>query len=107
MPDELAQVTRQEDITLEVLELDGLSEVGCRAAVDRIVARHARLDVVVNNAGMLMQGLTEAFSVDQVARIIGTKALSWLRVNRAALPVMRRQGVRRADVCWQHDLANP
>ncbi|SEK16592.1 NAD(P)-dependent dehydrogenase, short-chain alcohol dehydrogenase family [Variovorax sp. OK212] len=90
--DELAQVAMQEDIALEVLALDVLSEVGCRAAVDHIVARHARLDVVVNNAGMLMQGLTEAFSVDQVARIIDTNALSWLRVNRAALPVMRRQG---------------
>jgi hypothetical protein len=34
---------------------------------------------------MLMQGLTKAFSVEQVARIIDTNALSWLWVNRAAL----------------------
>jgi len=88
----LAEVAREEDIALQVMELDVLSEVGCRAAVDQIVATHAGLDAVVNNAGMLMQGLTEAFSVEQVARIIDTNALSWLRVNRAALPVMRRQG---------------
>src|SRR5690606_4147488 len=31
-------------------------------------------------------------SIEQVARIIDTNALSWLRVNRAALPAMRRQG---------------
>src|SRR5690606_12087273 len=62
------------------------------AAVNHILAEHGRLDVVVNNAGMLMTGVTEAFSVEQVARIIDTNALSWLRVNRAALPVMRRQG---------------
>nr|WP_269147397.1 SDR family NAD(P)-dependent oxidoreductase [Herbaspirillum lusitanum] len=62
------------------------------AAVDHILAAHHRLDVVVNNAGMLMAGLTEAFSAEQVARIIDTNAISWLRVNRVALPSMRRQG---------------
>jgi len=90
--DSLLQLVRQEGLPLEILELDVLSEVSCRAAVDQVVAKQGRLDVVVNNAGMLMQGLTEAFSVDQVARIIDTNALSWLRVNRAALPLMRRQG---------------
>ena len=36
--------------------------------------------------------MTEAFAPEQVARIIDTNAISWLRVNRAALPAMRRQG---------------
>lgn len=89
--DALLQIVQQENLPLEVLELDVLSEVGCQAAVHQILAEQARLDVVVNNAGMLMMGLTEAFSVEQVARIIDTNALSWLRVNRAALPAMRRQ----------------
>jgi NAD(P)-dependent dehydrogenase (short-subunit alcohol dehydrogenase family) len=66
--DSLLQLVRQEGLPLEILELDVLSEVSCRAAVDQVVAKQGRLDVVVNNAGMLMQGLTEAFSVDQVAR---------------------------------------
>jgi NAD(P)-dependent dehydrogenase (short-subunit alcohol dehydrogenase family) len=90
--DALIQLAQEESLQLEVLELDVLSEVGCHAAVNQILAKYGRLDVVVNNAGMLMSGVTEAFSIEQVARIIDTNALSWLRVNRAALPVMRRQG---------------
>jgi NAD(P)-dependent dehydrogenase (short-subunit alcohol dehydrogenase family) len=90
--DALLQLAREENIQLQVLELDVLSEVGCKAAVDQILAEQGHLDVVVNNAGMLMTGVTEAFSIEQVARIIDTNALSWLRVNRAALPAMRRQG---------------
>ncbi len=77
---------------LRSVELDVLSEGSCRAAVDRILLEQGRLDVVVNNAGMLMVGIAEAFTPEQVARIIDTNAISWLRVNRAALPAMRRQG---------------
>lgn len=88
----LRELAQHENLALHTLELDVLSETGCRAAVDSILDREERLDAVVNNAGMLMQGVTESFSIDQVARIIDTNALSWLRVNRAVLPVMRRQG---------------
>jgi len=55
-------------------------------------SRAGRVDVVVNNAGMLMIGMTEAFAPEQVAQIFDTNAISCLRVNRAALPAMRRQG---------------
>lgn len=88
----LRELAQHENLALHTLELDVLSETGCRAAVDSILDREERLDVVVNNAGMLMQGVTESFSIDQMARIIDTNALSWLRVNRAVLPTMRRQG---------------
>lgn len=90
--DALLDLARKESLSLDVVELDVLSEVSCQAAVNRILATQGRLDVVVNNAGMLMTGIAEAFSVEQVARIIDTNALSWLRVNRAVLPAMRRQG---------------
>jgi NAD(P)-dependent dehydrogenase (short-subunit alcohol dehydrogenase family) len=55
-------------------------------------SRAGRVDVVVNNAGMLMIGMTEAFAPEQVAQIFDTNAISCLRVNRAALPAMRRRG---------------
>ncbi len=90
--DELRQFAEREGIDLRIVELDVLSEASCRAAVDQVLAEQGRIDVVVNNAGMLMVGITEAFTPGQLAQVFDTNAISWLRVNRAALPAMRRQG---------------
>lgn len=82
----------QHEVNLRPLELDVLSDTGCRAAVDQVLFEQGRLDVLVNNAGMLMSGVAEAFDADQFLTILDTNAVSWLRMNRAVLPVMRRQG---------------
>jgi NAD(P)-dependent dehydrogenase (short-subunit alcohol dehydrogenase family) len=82
----------EHEVAVHPLELDVLSDTGCRAAVDQVLAEQGRIDVVVNNAGMLMAGVGEAFTPGQFLRILDTNAVSWLRVDRAVLPVMRRQG---------------
>jgi len=74
------------------LEMDVLSEDSCVAAIEEIHRSRSRLDVVVNNAGMLMNGMAESFTPDQFLSILDTNAVSWLRVNRAVLPVLRSQG---------------
>ncbi|MGH8778534.1 SDR family oxidoreductase [Paraburkholderia sp.] len=89
---ELRAVADNEKIALRPVELDVRSEESARAAVDLILAQEGRIDVVINNAAMMMHGLTEAFRPEQVAEIIDLNAISWVRVNRAALPAMRRAG---------------
>lgn len=66
---------------------------GCvDAAVALALARHGRLDAVVNNAGVLMAGAIEDFSDEEVDWAMNTNVLGPLRVIQAALPVMRQQG---------------
>ena len=74
------------------VEMDVLSEESCVSAVEKAFRSEGRLDVVVNNAGMLMNGMAESFTTDQFLTILDANAVSWLRVNRAALPVLRSQG---------------
>ena len=90
--DEIGAAAQAKGVDLRPLELDVGSEESCRQAVGAVIAEQGRLDVVVNNAGMLMIGVTEAFTPEQALEVFDTNAVSWLRVNRAALPHMREQG---------------
>ena len=89
---DLRQYASQHTVDLHVVELDVLSESSAAAAVAAVLERSGRLDVVVHNAAHLYYGITEAFTPEQVLRAFDTNAVGALRVNRAALPAMRRQG---------------
>jgi NAD(P)-dependent dehydrogenase (short-subunit alcohol dehydrogenase family) len=55
--EQLLTFARETQTDLRVLELDVWSEESIRAAFDQVVLETGRLDVVVNNAGMLMVGI--------------------------------------------------
>ncbi|KGF80502.1 oxidoreductase [Massilia sp. JS1662] len=82
---------RQHGADLRPLELDVLSQASCDAAVAVVVAEQGRLDVVVQNAGHLVVGPTEAFTAEEVAKVLDTNFLGAQRVLRAALPRLRAQ----------------
>lgn len=77
--EQLSRFAAEKKVALRALELDVLSEESIRAAFDQVLLETGRLDVVVNNAGMLMVGIAEAFTPAQMARILDTNAISWLR----------------------------
>jgi NAD(P)-dependent dehydrogenase (short-subunit alcohol dehydrogenase family) len=83
---------------VRVVELDVLSQASADAAVATIVADRGRLDAVVHNAGHLVIGPTEAFTPEEIAQVFDTNFLGTQRVNRAVLPVLRKQG--RGLVLW-------
>lgn len=60
--------------------------------VNRVVAEHQRLDVVVNNAGHGLVGVTEEVTDDDLYALLETNLLGAWRVTRSALPHLRRQG---------------
>jgi NAD(P)-dependent dehydrogenase (short-subunit alcohol dehydrogenase family) len=76
---------------VRAVELDVLSQASADAAVATIIAERGRLDVVVHNAGHLVIGPTEAFTPEEISKVFDTNFLGTQRVNKAVLPVMRRQ----------------
>jgi NAD(P)-dependent dehydrogenase (short-subunit alcohol dehydrogenase family) len=79
-------------VDLRTIELDVASAASCEAALAQVVAAHGRLDVIVHNAGHMAFGPAEAFTPEQFAQLYDIDVLGAQRVNRAALPVLRRQG---------------
>ena len=95
---ELAQEAVRDGVDIQGLELDIASQDSADAAIARIMAERGRLDVVVHNAGHMVFGAAEAFTPEQFAAAYDVNVLGAQRVNRAALPVMRKQ--RQGLVVW-------
>jgi len=83
---------RDNGVDLRAIELDVGSQESVDAAVAKIVAEQGRLDVVIHNAGHMVFGPAEAFTPEQLAELYDINVLSTQRVNRAALPHLRKQG---------------
>jgi NAD(P)-dependent dehydrogenase (short-subunit alcohol dehydrogenase family) len=89
---EAARYAAEHKVDLRTIELDVASDDSVEAGVARIVADAGRLDVIVHNAGHMSFGPAEAFTSEQYAELFDVNVLSAQRVNRAALPGMRKQG---------------
>jgi NAD(P)-dependent dehydrogenase (short-subunit alcohol dehydrogenase family) len=96
--DAVRQEAKDRHIDLRVVELDVTSEASAEAAVKTIGERDGHLDVLVHNAGHMVFGPAEAFTAEQYAQLYDVNVLGTQRVNRAALPVMRRQ--KKGLVLW-------
>lgn len=88
---ELRALAAQKKLQLHPLELDVLSQESADAAAATIVREQGHLDVVMQNAGHLVVGPTEAFTPQEIAKVFDTNVLGAQRVNRAVLPYLRAQ----------------
>jgi NAD(P)-dependent dehydrogenase (short-subunit alcohol dehydrogenase family) len=89
---ELETLAKGESLALFVQELDVASEDSVEAGVKEIVKQAGRIDVVINNAGVASLGITEGYTMAQWQGLFDVNLFGVVRVNRAVLPVMRRQG---------------
>ena len=87
-----ADYAHEHNVDLRSIELDVNSQDSVDTAIKRIEAEHGHIDVLIHNAGHMVTGPAEAFTPDQLAELYNVNVLSTQRVNRAALPGMRRRG---------------
>ncbi|WP_049564467.1 SDR family NAD(P)-dependent oxidoreductase [Nonomuraea sp. SBT364] len=89
---ELLDWAERQGATLRVAELDVTSQESADAAVATVLRDGGDLDVVIQNAGHLYIGYTEAFTAEDVARLFDINVIGAHRVNRAVMPHLRGRG---------------
>ena len=77
----------------ETLPLDVTNDASVDAAVGEVIRREGRIDLLVNNAGFSTAPAgAEESSIGQAQAIFDTNFFGIVRMTRAVLPHMRRQG---------------
>jgi NADP-dependent 3-hydroxy acid dehydrogenase YdfG len=89
----LAQRIEEEaGATAVALEVDVADEAQARAFIAGATDRLGRLDVLINNAGVMLLGPVESGDPDDWRRMVDVNLLGLLYCTHAALPIMREQG---------------
>lgn len=77
---------------LNHLVADVTDEAAVKKAVEEIVAREGKIDVLVNNAGFGISGAVEFTKTEDAKRLFDTNFFGMVNMNRAVVPVMREAG---------------
>ena len=80
-----------DSLALLPVALDVTNEAQAKTAVEAVVEKFGRIDVLVNNAGFGLLGAIEESSDADVRRMYDTNVFGLLNITRAVLPVMRSQ----------------
>lgn len=89
---DLAELEKRFGESVLTLALDVTNAEQVKSVVTRAHAHFGRLDVVLNNAGYSLIGMTEESSEADVRAVFDTNYLGSLRVIQAVLPLLRKQG---------------
>jgi NAD(P)-dependent dehydrogenase (short-subunit alcohol dehydrogenase family) len=76
---------------VELIEMDVRDPRSVQRAIQNIVAKAKRIDVLVNNAGGTMLGSVEETSIAEAQALFDTNVFGALRISQEVLPHMRQQ----------------
>lgn len=82
---------RYPDSSIKLLALDVQDQNSIHNAVNLLLEKEGKIDVLINNAGVGITGPMEETPIDQVKNAMDTNFYGPLRVLQAVLPVMRKQ----------------
>lgn len=77
---------------IKVVDMDVTNDDSVKNAMANVLAEAGNIDILINNAGIMYIGITEAYSVEQAKFQMETNYFGAIRVLQAILPSMRKAG---------------
>jgi NAD(P)-dependent dehydrogenase (short-subunit alcohol dehydrogenase family) len=74
------------------LKLDLMDDDSIKVAVQTVLQREGKIDVLINNAGMHTGGPIETSPLENIKLQMDTNFLGMVKLTKEVLPVMRKQG---------------
>ncbi|KAI3502989.1 hypothetical protein L1887_31423 [Cichorium endivia] len=95
IPQRMDDMLELQEQNIETLELDVLSDKSVSSAVNAIISKHGKIDVLINNAGIGSTGPLAELSLDEIKKAYEINTLGQLRMVQHVMPSMasRRSGV--------------
>ena len=90
--DKILQVAKKENLNIEIIELDVDNEKSISAAIEKIISKKRRIDVLVNNAGWGLFGSVEDVSMKDFRAQFETNFFGIISIIQKVAPIMRKQG---------------
>ena len=88
----LERLARERKLPLEAIELDVCDDSLVDHAVSEVERRAGALDVLLNNAGIVIFAAMEEITLQDLRKQFDTNVFGALRMSQRVLPAMRRRG---------------
>lgn len=90
--EKILQIAKKENLNIEIIELNVDDEKSISAAIEKIISKKQRIDVLVNNAGWGLFGSVEDVSMKDFRAQFETNFFGIISIIQKVAPVMRKQG---------------
>jgi len=83
---------REQEYPFPILPMEITDSTSIEKCIEEVVQREGRIDVVINCVNQMIIGSVEEESVEEVEALYDTNVFGVLRVCKAVIPLMRKQG---------------
>jgi NAD(P)-dependent dehydrogenase (short-subunit alcohol dehydrogenase family) len=80
------------DPLVNLLCLDVTDQVAVESAINHVLEKEGKIDILINNAGMHTGGAIEVMPYEDIRLQVETNFMGFIYTTRAVLPAMRKQG---------------
>ena len=87
----IKSLAEKEKLPLKIVQLDVTYDGSVKNAMQSITVEANRIDVLINNAGYVLNGAFEDLAIEELKAQYETNLFGVTRVTQAALPIMRKQ----------------